>query len=93
MSEHFFWRYFGIPVLSLGVAGCGNDAPIPEVPTFSEHIRPVFEKFCFECHGIEATENSFDIRTLRTILAGGDSGPSIEPEKPEESLLLEQMED
>ena len=87
------FRRLGLIGFFLSVAGCKNDVPIPDEPTYSEHIQPVFEKFCVECHGIEATENSFDIRTWRTILAGGDSGPAVEPGQPEESLLLDQMED
>jgi hypothetical protein len=42
---------------------------------------------------MEATEAGLDLRTLKSILYGGESGPSIIKYKPDESLLLELIED
>ena len=67
--------------------------PFPEKPGFAEHVAPIFERYCFECHGIEATESNLDLRTLESALVGGDSGPVIVPGKPGESFLLDQLID
>ena len=60
---------------------------------YSIHIKPILQKYCIECHGVEGTESELDLRTLESILKGGESGPSIIKNKPNESLLLKQIED
>ena len=50
-------------------------------------------KYCFECHGVEHKEAELDLRTVESILAGGESGAAIVPGKPEESLLFEMIHD
>ena len=48
-------------------------------------------KFCFECHGVEKTESGLDLRTVESMLKGGESGPALVPGKPEESLLFKMV--
>ena len=60
---------------------------------YSTNIKPILDKYCVECHGLEATEAGLDLRTLKSILNGGESGPSVIKYKPDESLLLELIED
>jgi hypothetical protein len=60
---------------------------------YSIHIKPILQKYCIECHGVEGTESELDLRTLESILKGGESGLSIIKNKPNESLLLKQIED
>jgi len=60
---------------------------------YSAHIKPILDKYCIECHGIEGTESGLDLRTLESILEGGESGPSIIKNNPNESLLLNLIED
>ena len=60
---------------------------------YSITIKPILDKYCIECHGIEGTEAGLDLRTLKSILKGGESGPSIIKNSPDESLLLELIED
>ena len=64
-----------------------------ESPTFEAHVRPILKTHCFQCHGEEAeVEGSLDLRLVRLITAGGDSGPALVAGKPGESLLLERIE-
>jgi len=57
---------------------------------FEKNIRPVLIKSCYECHSTEAKSLkaglAFDSR--EAVLRGGDSGPSVVPGKPDESLLI-----
>ena len=50
-------------------------------------------EFCFECHGAEKTEAGLDLRTVESMLKGGEGGPVIVPGKPEESLLFKMIND
>lgn len=61
--------------------------------SFSTHIRPLFARACFECHGLEATESGLDLRSVAAMLSGGESGPALLPGDPEESLLYELIHD
>lgn len=61
------------------------------VDFFETNIRPVLVKYCYECHSSTSPEAKggllVDFREgLRT---GGESGPSVVPHQPSESLLLE----
>ncbi|MDE2681780.1 MAG: hypothetical protein OSB29_10540 [Verrucomicrobiota bacterium] len=80
--------------LVLGV-GCGKKAsPDGESSLgFARDIKGVLSKFCFECHGVEHQEAKLDLRTVESILAGGESGAAIVPGKPEESILFEMIHD
>jgi mono/diheme cytochrome c family protein len=61
--------------------------------TFEQHIRPIFKAHCFHCHGEEAEhEGSLDLRQVRLMAKGGDSGEAIVAGKPGESLLLQRIE-
>ena len=59
---------------------------------FEKHVRPILKAHCFQCHG-EAGEKEagLDLRLRRFIAAGGESGPAITPDAPQDSLLLERV--
>lgn len=62
-------------------------------PTFEQHVRPILKKYCFQCHGDEEeVEGKLDLRLVRTMTAGGESGPAIVAGKASESLLLQRIE-
>ena len=68
----------------------GADAPL----TFEEHVRPLLKARCFSCHGEgDEAEGALDVRLVRLISAGGDSGTAIVPGKRGESLLYTRMRD
>ncbi len=63
-----------------------------EQPAFETHIRPILREYCLDCHGAaEKTEGSLDLRLVRFMLNGGDSGAVLVPGKPHESLLLDRI--
>jgi mono/diheme cytochrome c family protein len=60
--------------------------------TYEQHIRPIFREHCFDCHGArEPLEGGLDLRLVRHMLQGGDSGAAIVPGRADESLLLQRM--
>ncbi|MGE3315028.1 MAG: DUF1553 domain-containing protein [Planctomycetaceae bacterium] len=59
--------------------------------TFERDVRPIFRAHCFDCHGGSDVQGKLDLRLRRLIAAGGESGPAIEPGKPEESYLVDRI--
>jgi len=63
---------------------------------FEQKIRPVLVQQCYSCHSAEARDakklkGGLYLDTAAGLLAGGDSGPSVVPHKPVESLLLKAL--
>lgn len=62
--------------------------------TFERDIRPLLKEHCVHCHGEAGeTEGGLDVRLKRFLVSGGDSGESIVPGNPDESLLLMRLYD
>ncbi|MEZ6139272.1 MAG: PSD1 and planctomycete cytochrome C domain-containing protein [Zavarzinella sp.] len=68
----------------------------PKQPTFSKgetlfvaQVLPTFQAKCFACHGDDAKKMkaALDMRSLATLLKGGDSGPALIAGKSQESLI------
>ena len=65
----------------------------PETASFERDVRPILREYCFDCHGAnEVKEGNLDLRLVRLMQAGGDSGATILAGKPEESLLIQRIE-
>jgi mono/diheme cytochrome c family protein len=60
-------------------------------PRFETDILPLFQAKCLRCHGEKAKKGELDLRTRASILKGSESGPVIQPGKPQESLLYEMV--
>lgn len=52
---------------------------------------PVLDRYCFRCHAGVRQKSGLDLRSLDTILRGGDHGPSIVPGRADESRLLQYL--
>jgi mono/diheme cytochrome c family protein len=55
---------------------------------FEKKIRPIFAANCQRCHNPRSKVAGLDLTTAEAFQRGGDSGPVINKEKPEESRLL-----
>ena len=60
--------------------------------SFEKDIRPIFRAHCYDCHGAASEiKGKLDLRLVRFITAGGETGPAIVPGKPAESFLVERI--
>jgi len=78
-------------VFACTASGQLADTPTPEQLKFFEtKIRPVLIQHCYECHSVEAnnTRGGLVLDSRMGLLQGGDSGPAIEEENLNESILL-----
>ncbi|MBL8798933.1 MAG: DUF1553 domain-containing protein [Planctomycetia bacterium] len=56
---------------------------------FEKEVQPILQAQCLSCHGPEKkVRGGLRLTTREELLKGGDSGPAISIEKPEESLFL-----
>ncbi len=56
---------------------------------WASRVEPLLDKQCLKCHAGVRQRGGLDLRSLDTILRGGDSGPAIVPGKPGESHMLQ----
>ena len=63
---------------------------LAKIEFFEEKIRPVLAQNCYECHSAKAETLKAGLYLDRKAgwVQGGESGPSLMPGKPDESLLL-----
>ena len=59
---------------------------------FEKKIRPVLVDQCQSCHGDKKQKSGLRVDSLQALLTGGESGPSLVPGKPDESLLIKVIE-
>ena len=64
-----------------------------DVNFFENKIRPILSEHCSECHSgaADSQRGGFSISSRGTLIAGGDTGRSIEPGKPDKSLLIDSI--
>ncbi len=55
---------------------------------FATEIQPLLKRNCVACHRQQEAEGGLVLETLAAIRSGGDSGPGVVPQHPEDSLVL-----
>ena len=82
---------FAFAVLSVVTASSSVLAEDDKL-TFERDIRPIFRAHCFDCHGAEKeVKGKLDLRLVRFMLAGGESGPAIVAGDADASYLVERV--
>ncbi len=62
-------------------------------PFFESDVRAILKLHCFHCHGEDGVrESKLDVRLVRYLQAGGESGPAIKPGSASDSLLVQRIE-
>ena len=73
--------------LLVGSAGGAVASAQTASVSFTDHIRPIFERTCWNCHGSVSQQSDLDLRTRETAIEGGTRGPALVPGRAEESRL------
>ena len=69
------------------VGGSVVHAQTATAVTFTDHIRPIFERSCWNCHGEASQLSDLDLRTRETAIEGGARGPALVPGRADQSRL------
>lgn len=59
---------------------------------FSKDIAPILQANCAGCHGGAKPKGELNLTTFNKMVAGGQDGKVIVPGKPDESLMIELLE-
>ncbi len=62
-----------------------------QVAYFEKEVRPILKAHCLKCHGDDPKKirGGLDLRSRKLVLTGGDTGPAVNLDKPDESLLIQ----
>jgi WD40 repeat protein len=95
LSRVFRFQILLVFVLIGGIVGSlEGGIPIAQIERtmpvdFEKEILPVFNANCLACHNQTKSKAGLILETPKTILDGGDSGPSVLVGNPSESLLMQ----
>jgi mono/diheme cytochrome c family protein len=59
------------------------------VAIFEKEVLPILKANCFKCHGDGKVKGGLSLASREGVLTGGERGPAVSLEKPEESRLLQ----
>ncbi len=62
-----------------------------QIARFEEEIQPLLEERCVACHGGSSPQSGLDLRTLASMLRGGQHGPVVLEGFAEKSVLVRQL--
>ena len=69
------------------------ERPTKNALTFEADVRPLLKAHCFQCHGEEPElSGSLDVRLVRLMAAGGDSGAAIVAGDLDDSVLWQRID-
>jgi periplasmic protein TonB len=54
---------------------------------FESDILPILQTKCISCHGSLSKKGGLDLRSLSSLVRGGNSGPGLKPGQPDDSPL------
>ncbi len=73
------------------VATSGQAISAEDLLFFESRIRPVLVDHCYKCHSHDADKikGGLMLDTREGLLHGGDTGPAVDPGKPQDSLIID----
>ncbi|MDA1232806.1 MAG: PSD1 and planctomycete cytochrome C domain-containing protein, partial [Planctomycetota bacterium] len=89
MTIHYASNRLVVECLIAATAFCMCSSGRADDVMFERDIRPILRAHCFDCHGAtETPEGGLDLRQVRRMFHGGESGAAIIAGNVDESLLL-----
>ena len=79
-------RFCAVLVIGSAAAGRAQDKV-----TYQDHVRPIFENRCLNCHNAEKKKGGLDLSTYGNTMAGGSGGVNLEPGDPNASKLFQSI--
>jgi len=64
---------------------------LSERAVLANRAQALLKAKCVRCHGEQRQESGLDLRSRESILKGGESGPSLIPGQPDESLVFKRV--
>src|SRR5215813_13457527 len=76
-----------LPLAAVAGAARAGDAGLDQ---FETKVRPILVAHCYQCHSVQAKKlgGNLLLDSRDGLRKGGDSGETIVPGKPDESLLI-----
>jgi mono/diheme cytochrome c family protein len=59
-----------------------------QVPSYVEHIQPIFKRYCISCHRPGKKNNSYLMGSYEEVTTSGDHAPNIIPGDLKSNLVL-----
>jgi hypothetical protein len=92
----FLLPFIGVSAVSVAADGA-TEAPKltpQQLQFFEKKIRPVLVEHCYQCHSAKSEElgGGLLLDSRAGVFKGGESGPSVVPGKPAQSLLISSLE-
>lgn len=75
------------PILAAGLEITPADPGLGRPVEFYSDVFPVLEAKCLACHNVRTKSGQLVLENITALLQGGESGPSLVPGKPDDSLL------
>ncbi|HTI49296.1 MAG TPA: DUF1549 domain-containing protein, partial [Planctomycetaceae bacterium] len=76
-------------LLATAAVGLAGEPSPEDAEFFEKQVRPLLVQHCQKCHGAAKQEGGLRLDSRETALKGGDSGPAVEAQAPDKSLLIE----
>jgi hypothetical protein len=70
-----------------GASVCQAADPV----NFTKSIAPILEQRCVRCHSADHSKGELSLATRDAMLRGGESGPTLVPGMPDQSLLIDMV--
>ena len=82
--------------MALGLAAAEEPKPVPatseQLEFFTQQVLPILKTHCLKCHGDGKTiKGGLRLTSRENILKGGETGPAVSLDQPDDSLLLESI--
>ncbi|WP_435008110.1 DUF1553 domain-containing protein [Tundrisphaera lichenicola] len=79
-------------LLGLSAIGAGPPGRADEVASFDDGVATILARRCLDCHSGPEPKGKLDLSRRSSVMQGGESGPSVVPGRPEESVFWERVE-